>query len=49
MFINKANMYAFVSHAEKTAYVILRVADNDPAEKVLRDHGIPILSGEDVY
>lgn len=42
-------MYAFVSHAEKTAYVILRVADNDAAEKVLRDHGIPILSGEDVY
>ena len=42
-------MYDFVSHAEKTAYVILRVADNDAAEKVLRDHGIPILSGEDVY
>ena len=42
-------MYAFVSHAEKTAYVILRVADNDAAEKVLRDHGVPILSGEDVY
>ena len=37
------------SHAEKTAYVILRVADNDAAEKVLRDHGSPILSGEDVY
>ncbi len=42
-------MYAFVSHAEKTAYVILRVADNDAAEKVLREHGVPILSGEDVY
>ena len=47
--VNVEYMYAFVSHAEKTAYVILRVADNDAAEKVLRDHGIPILSGEDVY
>ena len=42
-------MYAFVSKAEKTAYVVLRVEDNAVAEKVLCEHGVPILSGEEIY
>ena len=41
-------MYAFVSKAEKTAFVILRVENNAKAEQVLSAKGIPILSGEDV-
>ena len=42
-------MDAFVSKAEKTAYVVLRVEDNAVAEKVLCEHGVPILSGEEIY
>ncbi len=42
-------MYAFVSKAEKTAYVILRVEDNAFAESVLREHGVPILSAAEIY
>ena len=41
-------MYAFVSKAEKTAFVILRVENNAQAEQVLSAKGIPILSSEDV-
>ena len=40
-------MYAFVSKAEKTAFVILRVENNAQAEQVLSAKGIPILSSED--
>ncbi|MEM1483643.1 ACT domain-containing protein [Oscillospiraceae bacterium PP1C4] len=42
-------MYAFVSKAEKTAYVILRVEDNALAESVLRENGVPILSEDEIY
>lgn len=42
-------MYAFVSKAEKTAYVILRVEDNEQAEKILRAHHVPVLSAEEIY
>ena len=41
-------MYAFVSTAEKTAFVILRVENTAQAEQVLSAKGIPILSSEDV-
>ena len=36
--------YAFISHEKDRAYVILRVADNEIAAKVLKDSGIPLLS-----
>ena len=37
-------MYAFVSKAEKTAYVILRVEDNDHALRVLKENNVTVLS-----
>ena len=40
--------YAFVSHEKERAYVILRVADNAVAAKVLEDNGIPLLTNEDM-
>ena len=47
--INVEYTYAFVAHASEKAYVILRVADNDAAVKVLNDNGIALLSGDDMY
>ena len=41
--------YAFVAHSDGTAYVILRVADNDVAIKVLNDNGIRLLSRSDMF
>jgi len=41
-------MYAFVSQTAKTAYVILRVADNEGARALLESKGIRILNGEDI-
>ncbi len=37
-------MYAFITRRSEKAYVILRVADNDAAAKVLTDNGVEILS-----
>ena len=37
--------YAFVSHEKDSAYVILRVDDNDAAVNVLGSNGITLLSG----
>ena len=42
-------MYAFVSKSDATAFVILRVEDNDQAQKVLEERGVTILRGEDIY
>jgi len=41
-------MYAFVSQTAKTAYVILRVVDNEGARALLESKGIRILNGEDI-
>ena len=41
--------YAFVAHASQKAYVILRVADNDVAIKILRENGIQLLSRSDMF
>ena len=46
--VNVEYTYAFVSHASKKAYVILRVTDNDSAIKVLTDNSIPLLSESDI-
>ncbi|MBE6905634.1 ACT domain-containing protein [Marasmitruncus massiliensis] len=42
-------MYAFVSKAEKTAFVILRVEDNDAAIRTLQEKGVKILSANEIY
>lgn len=41
--INIEYMYAFTASTELGAYVVLRVDDNDAAEKVLKDNDIAIL------
>ena len=41
--------YAFVAHANEEAHVIVRVADNDSAIKVLNDHDIPLLTAERLF
>lgn len=42
-------MYAFVSPKEDTAYVILRVQDNQKAILALQQGGIPVVQGEEIY
>ena len=37
-------MYAFITRKSEKAYVILRVADNDAAAKVLCDNGVELLT-----
>jgi hypothetical protein len=39
-------MYAFITRRSEEAYVILRVADNDHAAKVLSENGVELLSTE---
>ncbi len=39
-------MYAFITRKSEKAYVILRVADNDAAARVLADKGVEILTEE---
>ena len=48
---NKINMdylYAFMSRTEKHAYVVIRVEDNNAAEKALEDAGFHIITEADV-
>ena len=40
--------YAFISQKDGTAFVILRVDDNDKAVKVLKDNGIILLTEEEI-
>lgn len=39
-------MYAFITRKSEKAYVILRVADNDSAAKVLLENGVELLDEE---
>ena len=41
--------YAFVAHARDKAYVILRVADNNAAVRILTANGFSLLSAEEIY
>lgn len=41
-------VYAFLNKNDNTAYVILRVEDNNTAVKVLKDGGVRILEGTDI-
>ncbi len=42
-------LYAFITRKSEKAYVILRVADNDAAAKVLADKGVEILTEEEFH
>ncbi len=42
-------MYAFISKTDNTAYVILRVENNEKALEALKDNNVQILSAEDIY
>ena len=46
--INMEYLYAFMARTEKHAYVVLRVADNDAAEKVLQAADFKIITDADV-
>ena len=41
-------MYAFLNPRKDTAFVILRVADNDKAIEVLKNGGIELMSNADI-
>ena len=47
--INMDYLYAFMARTEKHAYVVIRVEDNDAAEKALEDAGFHMITEEDVY
>ncbi len=46
--INVEYLYAFMTRTEKHAYVVLRVADNSAAEKVLEDAGFHLIENSDI-
>ena len=46
--INMEYLYAFMARTEKHAYVVLRVADNDAAEKALEDAGFHMITDSDI-
>ena len=46
--INMEYLYAFMTRTEKHAYVVLRVADNEKAEKALEEKGFHIITDKDV-
>lgn len=46
--INMEYLYAFMARTEKHAYVVLRVADNNLAEKVLEEAGYHLITEADI-
>ena len=46
--INVEYLYAFMARTEKHAYVVLRVEDNDAAEKALEDAGFHLITDADI-
>ena len=46
--INMEYLYAFMARTEKHAYVVLRVADNNAAEKALEAAGFHMITDADV-
>ena len=46
--INVEYLYAFMARTEKHAYVVLRVEDNDIAERLLTSAGFKIITEADV-
>jgi len=46
--INIEYMYAFITVSKKYASVVLRVADNEEAEKILTENGVKLMQESDV-
>ncbi len=46
--INMEYLYAFMARTEKHAYVVLRVEDNDAAEKALENAGFHLITSADI-
>ena len=46
--INIEYLYAFMARTEKHAYVVIRVEDNDKAEKVLEEAGFHLITEADI-
>ena len=46
--INMEYLYAFMARTEKHAYVVLRVEDNEIAEKALENAGFHIIADADI-
>ncbi len=46
--ISIAYMYAFISKTDKEAFVILRVEDNDTAEKIFAENNVKCLTQSDI-
>lgn len=46
--INVEYMYAFFTVSKKYAYVVLRVPNNEIASNILTEHGIRLISDEDI-
>ena len=46
--INVEYLYAFMARTEKHAYVVLRVENNDIAEKALTDAGFKLITEADI-
>ncbi len=46
--INVEYLYAFMARTEKHAYVVLRVEDNDSAEKALENAGFHLITNADI-
>ena len=46
--INVEYLYAFMARTEKHAYVVLRVEDNNAAEKILTEAGFKLITEADI-
>ena len=46
--INIEYIYAFIGHSGKSAWVVIRVADNDKAEQLLTQNGFELFTDNDV-
>ena len=46
--INIEYMYAFITVSKQYAFVVLRVADNEAAEKILIENGIKLVEESDI-
>ena len=46
--INLEYLYSFMARTEKHAYIVLRVEDNNAAERVLTDAGFHMITDDDI-
>lgn len=42
-------MYAFISRADSQAFIIMRIADPEKGAAIMREHGIRLLTSEEIY